>query len=84
MQNNNFTLSAHYFVYYTLYSLSIFSLANILQLILEISATYGLDSYLPADNSLICRLRVQCMIFKPEQCQIGSVRRPDGAEFVVI
>ena len=45
-------------VYYdTLYSLSAFSLAKSLQLILEISAAYRL-----ADNWLICRLRAQCMI----------------------
>ena len=36
--------------YYTMYSLSVFSLAKILQLILEISATYRLVSYLLADN----------------------------------
>ena len=34
---------------YTLYSRSVFSLAKSLQLILEISATYRLVSYLPAD-----------------------------------
>ena len=38
------------FCYYTLYSLSVFSLAESLQLILEISATYRLGSYLLADN----------------------------------
>ena len=48
--------------YYTLYSLSVFSLAESLQLTLEISATYRLVGYLLADNWLICRLRVQCMI----------------------
>ena len=32
--------------YYTLYSISVFSLAKSLQLILEISATYRLLSYL--------------------------------------
>ena len=38
-------------VYYdTLYSLSAFSLAKSLQLILEISAAYRLVSYLLADN----------------------------------
>ena len=50
---------------YYMYSLSIFSLAEILQLILEISVTYRLVSYqLAADNWLpvICRLRAQCMI----------------------
>ena len=45
-----------------LYSLSPFSMANSLQLILEISATNRLVSYLLADNWLICRLRAQCMI----------------------
>ena len=50
----------HY--YYTLYSLTVFSLAKSLQLILEISATYRLVSYLLADNWLICRLRAKCMI----------------------
>ena len=39
--------------YYTLYSLSVFSLAKSLRLILEISATYRLVSYLLADNWLI-------------------------------
>ena len=34
---------------YTLYSRSVFSLAKNVQLILEISATYRLVSYLPAD-----------------------------------
>ena len=36
--------------YYTLYSLSVFSLAKSLQLILEISANYRLVSYLLGDN----------------------------------
>ena len=36
--------------YYTLYSLSVFSLAKSLQLILEISTTYRLVSYLLGDN----------------------------------
>ena len=36
-------------IYYTLYSRSVFSLAKSVQLILEISATYRLVSYLPAD-----------------------------------
>ena len=36
--------------YYTLYSLSVFSLGKSLQLILEISANYRLVSYLLADN----------------------------------
>ena len=45
----------HFFIfcimtrYYTLYSLSVSSLAKSLQLILEISATYRLASYLRAD-----------------------------------
>ena len=52
---------------YTLYSLSIFSLAKSAQIILEICAIYRLVSYLLADDWLICRLRTQC--------QIGSVRR---------
>ena len=49
-------------VYYTLYSWSVSSLAKSLQLILEISATYRLVSYLLVSNWLICRLRAQCMI----------------------
>ena len=44
-------------LYYTLYQLSVFSLAKSLELILEISAIYRL-----ADNWLICRSRAQCMI----------------------
>ena len=61
--NNQQTVSIlnsqlHYYVtrrsnnihHYTMYSLSVFSLAKILQLILEISATYRLVSYLLADN----------------------------------
>ena len=48
--------------YYTLYSLSVFSLSKSLHLILEISANYRLVSYLLADNYLICRLYAQCMI----------------------
>ena len=43
--------------YYTLYSLSALSLAKSVQLILQISTTYRLVSYLLADNWLICRLR---------------------------
>ena len=39
-----------YLYYYTLYSLPVFSLAKSLQLILEISDTYRLVSYLLADN----------------------------------
>ena len=41
---------------YILYSLSVFSLAISLQLILEISVTYRFFSYLMADNWLICGL----------------------------
>ena len=36
--------------YHTLYSLSVFLLAKTLQLILEISATFRLVSYLLSDN----------------------------------
>ena len=44
-------LAAQYnLLYYTLYSLSVFSLAKGVQLILEISATYRLVSYLVAGN----------------------------------
>ena len=39
-----------------------FSLAESLPLILEISTTYRLASYLLADNWLICRLGAQCMM----------------------
>ena len=46
----------HYLSSYWLYSLSVFSLANSLQLILEISANYRLVSYLLADNWLICQV----------------------------
>ena len=60
-------------------TLSIFSLAEILQLILEISATYRLVSYLLADNWLFCRLRAQCMISKSN---VKSV--PWDGVFVVI
>ena len=56
-------------VYYTLYSLSDFSLAKSLQLILEISVTYRLVSYL----RLICRLRTQCMI-SYDNIKSGSLR----------
>ena len=62
-----------------MYSLSIFLLAMILQLILEISTTYRLVSYLLADNWLICRLHAQCMISKSN---VKLVQR-DGV-FVVI
>ena len=54
-------------------------LAVILQLILEISTTYRLASYLLADNWLICRLHTQCMISK---CDVKLVRCDDV--FVVI
>ena len=60
--------------YYTLLSLSVFLLAKSLQLILEISATYRLVSYLLADNWLICRLRAQCMISN-NNINSGSLRR---------
>ena len=40
----------HKLHYYTLHSLSVFSLAKSLQLILEISTPYRLVSYLLADN----------------------------------
>ena len=46
---------------YTLYALSVFSLAK---LILEISATYELVCFLVAVNLLTCRLRAQCMTWK--------------------
>ena len=67
--------------YYTLYSLSVFSLAKSLQLILEISATYRLVSYLLADNWLICRLHAQCMI---SNNNINSGRLLCDSVFVVI
>ena len=54
-------LQPNFLFYYTLYSLSVFSMAKSLQLILEISVTYRLASYLPANNWLICRLRVRAM-----------------------
>ena len=54
-------------------------LAMILPLILEISTTYRLASYLLADNWLICRLHTQCMISK---CDVKLVRC-DGV-FVII
>ena len=50
--------------YYKLYLLSVFSLAKCPQLILEISPTYRLVSYLLADNWLVWRLRAQCKISK--------------------
>ena len=60
--------------YYTLLSLSVFLLAKSLQLILEISATYRLVSYLLADNWIICRMRAQCMIFNSHINSEGSLR----------
>ena len=56
------TCSPITYTYYTLYSLSVFSLAKSLQLIVEISTTYRLVSYLLADNWLMCRLCAQCTI----------------------
>ena len=50
--------------YYTLHSLSVFSLTKSVQLIMEINVTYRLVGDLLADNSLMCRLQGQCMIFK--------------------
>jgi len=61
--------------YYTLYSFSVFSLAKSLQIILEISATYRLASYLLADNWLISRLHAQCMISNNNCNNSGSLRR---------
>ena len=60
--------------YYTLYSLSVFSLAKSLQLILEISTTYRLVSYLLADNWLISRLCTQCMMSN-NNINLGSLQR---------
>ena len=60
-------------------TLSIFSLAEILQLILEISATYRLVSYLLADNWLIWGLRPQCMILITMSIQV-----PWDGLFVVV
>ena len=57
---HSITFGYYYIVniyYYTLYSLSVFSLAKSQQLILEISATYRLVSYLLADYRIIFRLR---------------------------
>ena len=57
-KNNEKT--CHYLIIYnyTLYSLSAFSLAKSLQLILETSATYRFVSYLLANNWLSCGFRV--------------------------
>ena len=63
-------LQPNFLFYYTLYSLSVFSMAKSLQLILEISVTYRLASYLPADNWLICRLRVRAMHDFQQQYQL--------------
>ena len=41
---------------------SVFSLAQSLQLVLEINATLRLVNYQLANNCLICRLGAQCMI----------------------
>ena len=60
----------NYFYHYTLYSLSVFSLAKSLWLIWEISA----------DNWLICSLRAQCMISKRNQSNCV----PCDGVFVVI
>ena len=46
----SFDLVSDYCCYHTLYSLSVFLLAKTLQLILEISATFRLVSYLLSDN----------------------------------
>ena len=46
----SFDLVSDYCCYRTLYSLSVFLLAKTLQLILEISATFRLVSYLLSDN----------------------------------
>ena len=74
-----------YCCYYTctLYSLSLFSLAESLELSLEISATYRLVSYLLADNCLICRLCVQCMISIDNKFYI-SIQVPCEGVFVII
>ena len=65
-------LTCNIIYYYTLYSLSVSSLAKNLQLILEIGETYRLVTYLLADNWLIFRLCAQCMISK-NICQFGSL-----------
>ena len=64
--NTSFIIS-YILNYYTFYSLSVFSLAKSLQIILEISATYRLVSNLLADRCLICRLHIQFIISK-RQC----------------
>ena len=65
--------------YYTLYSLPVLSLAESLQLILEISANFRLVSYVLADNWLISRMRAQCMISNKNSIQV-----PCEGVFVVI
>ena len=63
LQDQDFpAFTNNYSVYYTLYSLSVFSLAKSLLLIFEISTTCRLVSYLLEDNLLVCRLRAQCII----------------------
>ena len=57
----------------------VLSLAKSLQLILEISTTYRLVSYLFADNLLNRRLHVQCVISNNIYIQV-----PCHGEFVVI
>ena len=52
-----------------------------LQLILEISATYSLVTYLLTDNWPICRLCMQCMI---SNNNIVSIQVPCNGVFVVI
>ena len=64
-------------------SLSLFSLAESLELSLEISATYRLVSYLLADNWLICRLCVQCMISIDNKFYT-SIQVPCEGVFVII
>ena len=57
-KNNDKTCHYLTIYYYTLNSLSVFSLATSLKLILETSATYRFVSYLLADNWLSCEFRV--------------------------
>ena len=59
--------------YCTSYLLSVFLLAKTPRLILEMSATYRLVSYLLADNEQICSLRSQCMIFN-NNINLGSLQ----------
>ena len=60
--------------YFTLYSLSVSSVAKSLQLILETRATNRLISYLLADDKLICRLCARCMISN-NNINSGSLRQ---------